>query len=809
MSDGLEESRVLEPVRAWFAGQDWRPLDFQEETWAAYLNGESGLVQVPTGAGKTYAAVLGPVAEMLEAPSTGLKLLYLTPLRAVARDIEAAIRRALQDLAPRLRVESRTGDTKATTKRKQLSDAPDILITTPESLSVLLSYKGSSAFFSSLQGVVLDEWHELLGSKRGTQTELGLTRLRGLRPELRTWALSATLANPEEAAATAVGTRRPYRIVRADLPRETRLTSVLPENIGTFPWAGHLGSQMVGPLLDVLNLGRSTLVFTNTRRGAERWYQLLADALPNVGGIALHHGSVERSARERVEAGLKSGAVRLVVATSSLDLGVDFQPVEQVVQVGSPKSVARLLQRAGRSAHTPGGVSEVWFVPTNALELLEVNALREALNDHVVEPRRPLAKPYDVLAQHLVTLACGDGFTDEVLIEVRGSVAYRNLSDEEFGEILNFVQHGGRSLRAYPDFHKIVCENGRYKIATQKLARRHRMTIGTITSDSSVFLKFTNRQKVGSVNEQFVSRLKPGDVFLFGGHKLEFVSMQDMTALVRKSKKPTTVTASFTGEALPLSHLLGAYVLREFGRGLVPTDPPPEWDALRPVLETQARLSKLPSAGELLLELVDTREGRHLFLYPFEGRSVHEGLAALLALRLTRVQSSTLSFAVDEYGLEILAPKGYAFEELLTPDLLTSQNLEADLKEAVNLSELARRQFRGVAQVAGLVFTGYPGARKTNRQLQVSTATLYNVFREFEPQHLLLRQAEREVLARLEINRLETTLARLQTLPWTWTTPRRPTPLGFPLVVTRLRANLSSETLTERLERMMKQWAKV
>ncbi len=807
MSNQLEHATLLEPVRAWFAGQGWKPLDFQEETWAAYLDGESGLVQVPTGAGKTYAAVLGPVAEMLDAPTKGLKLLYLTPLRAVARDIEAAVRRALDGLAPHLRVESRTGDTKATTKRKQLADAPDILITTPESLSVLLSYKGSSAFFSSLQGVVLDEWHELLGGKRGTQTELGLTRLRSLRPNLRTWALSATLANPEEAGATAVGAGRPYRIVRADLRRETRLTSVLPDKVGTFPWAGHLGAQMVGPLLEVLDLKRSTLIFTNTRRGAERWYRFLADALPNETGIALHHGSVERSVRERVEAGLKSGAVRLVVATSSLDLGVDFQPVEQVVQVGSPKSVARLLQRAGRSAHTPGGVSEVWFVPTNALELLEVNALREALRDRVVEPRRPLAKPYDVLAQHLVTLACGDGFTDAVLAEVRGSVAYRNLSDEEFGEVLNFIRHGGRSLRAYPDFHKVVCENGRYTIASQKLARRHRLTIGTITSDSSVFLKFTNRQKVGSVNEHFVSRLKPGDVFLFGGHKLEFVSVQDMTALVRKSKRPTTVTASFTGEALPLSHLLGAYVLNEFGRG--PEHPPPEWDALRPVLETQARLSKLPNSSELLLELVDTREGRHLFLYPFEGRSVHEGLAALLALRLTRAQSSTLSFAVDEYGLELLAPKGYDFEKLLTPDLLTSQNLEADLTEAVNLSELARRQFRGVAQVAGLVFTGYPGARKTNRQLQVSTATLYNVFKEYEPQHLLLRQAEREVLARLEMDRLETTLARLETLPWVWTAPRRPTPLGFPLVVTRLRANLSSETLAARLERMMKQWATV
>lgn len=364
-------------------------------------------------------------------------------------------------------------------------------------------------------------------------------------------------------------------------------------------------------------------------------------------------------------------------------------------------------------------------------------------------------------------------------------------------------------MRAYPDFHKVKCEAGRYTIATQKLARRHRMTIGTITSDSTVILKFTNRQKVGSVSERFISKLRPGDVFLFGGHKLEFVSMQDMTALVRKSKKPTTVTLSFTGEALPLSHLLGRYVLREFTRGLAPSDPPPEWAALRPLLEAQAWLSELPSPDELLLELVDTREGRHLFLYPFEDHSVHEGLAALLALRLTRLESSTLSFAADEYGLELLAPKGYPFKHFLTPELLTSTSLEADLREAVNLSELARRQFRGVAQIAGLVFTGYPGARKTNRQLQVSTATLFNAFKEFEPGYLLLRQAEREVLAGLELERLLATAERLQSLPWVWTTPGRPTPLGFPLVVTRLRAHLSSETLAARLERMMAQWAKV
>ena len=798
----------LEPIQSWFTKRGWTPLPFQEETWQAYLEGHSGLVQVPTGSGKTLAAVLGPVAEMLRSTTPGLKLLYLTPLRAVGRDIEKALAALLADLAPHLRVESRTGDSSASVKKRQLKGLPDILITTPESLSVMLSYKGSGKLFAHLNAVVVDEWHELLSTKRGTQTELCLARLRFLRPSLRTWALSASIANLGEAAQAASGAARPV-IIQSDIKRETLIRSVLPESITTFPRAGQLGSAMVLPLLRELDIERSTLIFTNTRRQAERWYQLLLEGVWDYADkLALHHGSIDRKERERIEEGVKTGAIKWVVATSSLDLGVDFQPVERVVQIGSPKSVARVVQRAGRSAHAPGGVSELLFVPTNALELLEIAAARAGLAAGAVEARSPLDKPYDVLAQHLITLACGDGFTrDEVLNEVKTAAAYKHLTEQELDDILNLIEHGGRSLRAYPDYHKVTQIEGRYKAASTKAARRHRMSIGTITSGSVVQLKYTNRRFVGTVDEQFASRLKRGDVFLFGGRRLEFLMMQGMTAIVRNAKSNTLATPSWSGASLPLSSNLSNYLRQTLENAH--NDLSAELTALRPLLERQAEVSGLPKNGELLLERTRTREGEHLYVYPFEGSHVHGGLAALWALRMARLSSTTFSYAVNDYGIEFVAPKGYAFDEVFGQTLFEVEGLEADIRESVNLAELAKRQFRGVAQVAGLVFKGYPGSKKTGRQLQTSTSVLYEVFREYEPESVLIRQAEREVLAAFGQARLLEVLARLRGVAFVHQKVKKPTPLGFPLYVERLRSRLSTESLAERVERMVAQWAHV
>ncbi|MEM7736038.1 MAG: ligase-associated DNA damage response DEXH box helicase [Deinococcota bacterium] len=672
-SNAVTALEILAPIYKLFDKRGWTPLTFQETVWQAYLNGESGLIQVPTGSGKTFAATLAPLAEMMVRPANGLKLLYISPLRAVSRDIEKALSTVTEELGLDIRVESRTGDTSQSLRKKQMKAMPDVLLTTPESLSVLLSYKNSAKRFGNLRAVVVDEWHELLSTKRGTQTELCLARLRQLAPEVRTWAMSASLANVDEAMHAVTGNTM-GRLVRSEIKREIVLKSVLPKKLATFPWAGHLGSSMVEPLVETLESTRSTLIFTNTRRQAERWYEFLCKAVPDqVDNMALHHSSLDRLTRERVEEDLKTGKLKWVVATSSLDLGVDFQPVEQVVQIGSPKSVARVVQRAGRSAHTPGGTSELVFVPTNALELLELAAARGALAEGVIEARQPLSKPYDVLAQHLVTLACGDGFTREgIATELRATAAYAELSEQELDDVLLLITQGGKSLSAYPEYQKVVCKDGHYQAASQQVARRQRLAIGTITSSSNVFLRYTNQHKLGAIDENFISKLKSGDTFTFAGRTLEFVMMKDMNAYVRASKKAVTTSPSFVGKALPLSLPLASYVRQEFAREDATTI---EHEALASLLTRQRELSQVPKEDELLLEHTRTREGEHLFLYPFAGRNIHEGLAAVLALRLARQDPTTLSYTVNDYGITMLAPKGYDFPARLAKPLCEVGNL--------------------------------------------------------------------------------------------------------------------------------------
>jgi ATP-dependent Lhr-like helicase len=802
---------ALKPIETWFHRQGWQPLPFQQQAWDAYLAGHSGLIQVPTGSGKTYAAVLGPLAEMLTSPQPGLQLLYITPLRALSRDIEQSIQRPIQEMGWQLRVESRTGDTSSARKAKQLQAMPEVLITTPESLAVMLSYKDGAKRCRHLRCVVLDEWHELMGSKRGTQTELCLSRLRQWIPDLRTWALSATLGNLQEAAQTAVGLGTEPVIIQADLQRDTVIQSILPQAVDSFPWAGHLGLRMFEALVAALDIETSTLIFTNTRNQAERWFQALSFALPEYEGrIALHHGSIDVKSREAIEAGVKAGEIKWVVCTSSLDLGVDFQPVERVVQIGSAKNLARLLQRAGRSAHVPKGTSEVFFLPTNALELLEISAFRRGLAAGAIETRRPRDKPYDVLVQHLVTLACGDGFQPEAtLAAVRQTVAYRHLSQQEFSWILDFIEKGGQCLGAYPRYQKVVEQGGTYRVTDTQLARMHRMGIGTITSNQAVRIVYTNRRVVGTVEENFVSRLKPGDVFFFAGRQLEFFQMKDMVVYVKNTRRQSTVTPTWGGGQLAISDTLSTHLRQEVERVRQPEDWSREVHCIAPILETQTRLSTLPAADELLVECCQTREGQHLYVFPFEGRFVHEGLGFLWGYRFARQQETTFTISVNDYGFEILAPKGYPFQTLFSPDFFSPEDLEADIKASLNISELTQRQFRGVAQVAGLVFKGYPGSRKTSAQLQVSASLLYDVFTKYEPDNLLLKQAEREVLQeQLETHRLAHALTRLSQLSVLWKQPQRPSPLAFPLLVDRLGTRMTNERLMARIERMKQQWGK-
>lgn len=821
----------LAPIEAWFSRQGWTPMAFQRECWQAYLAGESGLLQVPTGSGKTYAAVMGPIAELLaerrsaaQAPGR-LHLLVITPLRALSRDLALAIEEPIQAMGWPLRVGIRNGDTSSHERSKQLRTPPEILITTPESLSVLLANPKAPQLFAGLQAVVLDEWHELMGSKRGSQCELCLGWLRRLQPALRTWAISATIGNLQEAAQAALGlgltASAPPRIVTAALQRDTAIRSLLPETIDGFPWGGHLGLRMYEQLVAGLDPAVSTLLFTNTRNQAERWHQCLRFACPEMeDALALHHSAIDRSEREAIEARVKSGELRWVVCTSSLDLGVDFQPVERVVQIGSAKNLARLLQRAGRSAHCPGGTSQVLFMPTNALELLEVSAMRRGLSDGLVEHRRPPQLPLDVLLQHLTTLACGPGFEPAAeLATVRRCWSFRALSDPQWQWCLQMLEHGGACLGAYPRYRKLVrCEPGsdelaaegapyRYRVLDKAITRLHRFNIGTITADRAVTVRFVRGAVLGHVEEAFISRLKPGEVFFFAGRQLEFVRLREMTAQVKATTRKSSTVPAWAGGQMALSDLLSQQLRDEVDRCAQGTLDSPELQALEPLLQRQADLSCLPKADQLLLEVCRSREGSHLFVYPFEGRFVHEGLGFLWAWRLARHRTSTITVSVNDYGFELLAPKGYPFEELIElhgDALLDVEHLDADLEQAVNLSELCRRRFRAIAQVSGLISQSMPGQNKTGGQLQISAALLFDVFLKHEPDHLLLEQARREVLEeQLERHRLQAALERMASSQWLLERIPRPGPLAFPLLVERLNNRLSNESLLERVQRLI------
>ena len=791
----------------WCASRGWTPHAFQREAWARFRAGESGLIHVPTGSGKTYAAYLGALEESASEGGRGARVIYVSPLRAVARDIELALRAPVEECGLAVNVGSRTGDTDARERARQREMLPNVLVTTPESLTLLVANERVEELLGGVRAVIVDEWHELMSSKRGVQVELALARMRTIAPKLRTWGLSATIANIDEAARALVGAGRPAAVVHADLPREIEVKSLLPDSVERFPWAGHLGLTMLKPLVAWLDPAVSTLVFTNTRSQAERWHAALRWERPEWGDLlAIHHGSLEREERERVEAGLKSGSIRIVVATSSLDLGVDFSPVERVVQIGSPRGIARLIQRAGRSGHRPGARCEVLCVPTHALELVEIASARDAVARREIEERLGWRAPLDCLVQHIVTRALGGGFAADALYdEVRTTASFAALSREEFDWCVELALSGGRTLSSYPQYHRIAhVEGGRFAIASRRAAQLHRLNIGTISSDASISVAFVGGRRLGSIEEGFIARLEEGDAFHFAGQVVEFVRVHDMTAWVRKARRADLVPR-WNGARFPLSTALAAAVRRTLDEARRGEFRERETRLAEPVLREQMALSALPRPEETLVEFCDSDEGAHLFVYPFAGRLVHEGLSVLLALRLARLRPATFAISMNDYGIELFAEHGFPFAELFSPGLFARETLVADLLEAVNLGELSRRQFRDIARVAGLVFQKYPGAERSGRQVQAGAGLIFDVLREFDPQNLLLRQSEREVYERqFEGGRLAVTLERLERGPLLVTQPPRPTPLGLPLVADRLGTTLSTEGVLARLEAIIR-----
>ncbi len=800
-------------IETWFATRRWQPFEFQRAVWAAMAKGESGLLHANTGSGKTYAVWFGALAraaavgvafESKTAPPLGV--LWLTPMRALAADTTRALQLPLPDVAPAWTVGQRTGDTPSSERAKQDRRMPTTLVTTPESLSLMLTRERAAQELGGVHTVIVDEWHELIGNKRGVQVQLALARLKRWNPQLAVWGLSATLGNLGDAMRTLCGDGATLVQGRSD--KRIVIDTLLPKEPGRFSWGGHLGAQMQQPVVEEIErTAGTTLVFTNVRSQAEIWYQLLLTARPEwAGQIALHHGSLDKSVREWVEAGLKAGSLKAVVATSSLDLGVDFLPVERVLQIGSPKGVARLLQRAGRSGHAPGRVSRVTLVPTNTLELVEAAAARRAATAGRVESRLSPDKPLDVLVQHLVTVALGGGFNaDELFDEVRTAVAYKGLTREEFDWVLAFVERGGASLGAYPQYHRVVRgDDAIYRVPDRGIAMRHRLQIGTIVSDASMSVAWLSGGRIGSIEESFIARLKSGDCFIFAGRVLEYVRTQDMTAYVRKATKAKGVVPAWSGTKMALSEAMTDTV-QELLHGSAQGDfLEPEMQAAQPMLATQARLSQLPRPGVLLIERYESAEGHHLFLYPFAGRNVHMGLAQLLAWRLSRAQPNTFSLSINDFGLELLAVQPVDPKPLLEGSVFSTRELMADVLQSLNSGELAQRRFREIARVAGLVFSGYPGAPKSMKQVQASSSLFWEVFRKYDAGNQLLTQAEREVLAQeLEIERLRSSLKRMAAQRVELVTLQTPSPFALPLMVERFREELSTEKLADRLQRIL------
>jgi len=799
----------------WMVSRHWTPFEFQREVWSAIGAGRSGLLHATTGSGKTYAVWLGLIDHLLRflpphkpAPLT---VLWITPMRALAADSASALRAPLTDLAPAWTLGLRTGDTPSAERARQDRRWPTVLVTTPESLSLLLARSRAPDELAGVRAVVVDEWHELIGSKRGVQVQLALSRLRRWQPGLQVWGMSATLGNLDEALRVLCGPNN-AQLVRGRVDKALAIDTLIPSEPGRYSWAGHLGARMQEPVVRELETASTALVFTNTRSQAEIWYQMLLALRPEwAGQVALHHGSLDKAVREWVEQGLKSGQLKAVVTTSSLDLGVDFLPVERVLQIGSAKGVARLLQRAGRSGHAPGRPSRVTLVPTNTLELVEAAAVREAALAGRVESRRSPEQPLDVLVQHLVTVALGGGFKpDELFDEVRSAFAYRELSRESFDWALAFCERGGESLNAYPDYHRIQPdEAGVYRVPDtpqgRATARRHRLGVGTIVSDASLQVKYMNGGRIGSIEEGFIARLRKGDCFVFAGRLLEFIRVHEMTAWVKKAEKTKGAVPSWQGGKMPLSTELADAVLVQMALAADGRFDSPEMQAARPMLDTQARVSRLPRPHELLLEHMQSREGHHLYLYPFAGRHVHLGLASLLAWRLAREQPNTFSLSVNDYGLELLSSEPADLSRLLDRSLFHADDLLAHVMASLNAGELAQRRFREIARVAGLVFSGYPGAPKSLKQLQASSGLFFEVFRKYDPGNLLLGQAEREVLSQeLDIDRLRTCLQGMATHSLHSVALERPSPMSLPLMVERLRERLSTEQLSARLDKLLR-----
>ncbi len=811
----FENTNGFKIIQNWMMEKSISPFKFQVQTWQKFGSGYSGMVVAPTGFGKTFSVFLALISDFLNHPENykiGLKMIWITPLRSLSKDIAKAMQEAIDEIGLDWAVGVRNGDTDPKVRQQQVKNMPEILVATPESLQLLLGQKNHQRFFKNLQTIVVDEWHELLGSKRGVLVELGISQLRNYVPKMKIWGITATIGNLDEAMEVLI----PYNIkktkVTAKEHKKIEILPVFPDEVEILPWAGHLGQKLADKVVPIILQSKSTIVFTNTRSQSEMWYQLLLNVYPDFAGqIAIHHSSIDSELRNWIEENLSSGKLKAVVSTSSLDLGIDFKPVDTVIQIGSAKGVARFLQRAGRSGHSPFETSKIYCVPTHSLELIEVAALKEAIKQNVIEPREPQVLCFDVLVQFLMTLAIGDGFYPEETYErIKLVYTFQEITDAEWKSIIEFLTIGGSALKSYEEYHKVVVmEDGLHKVNSRRIAMLHRMNMGAIVSDAMLKVKFISGGYIGMVEEYFISRLKKEEKFILAGRVLEVAMIKDMTVFVRASKGKAQAP-SYLGGRLPLSSNLGQFLREKLSIALNPKTSEKELKFLHPLLMNQEERSHIPKDDEFLVEMIKNREGYHLFMYPFEGRLVHEVMAALIAFRISKLAPISFSMAMNDYGFELFSDKEIPLNEVNLDKILTRENLMTDVISSINAAEMARRKFRDIAVISGMVVQNFPGQQRSNKSLQSSAGLIFKVLEDHDPNHFLVRQAYTEVFnMQLQEQRLVEAFKRIEKSKIILKFANSFTPLSFPIKVDSLRQTLTSEDLDARIQKLIQQAKKL
>jgi len=754
-------------IAAWFNARGWRIRRHQRDMLEKARAGHNALLVADTGAGKTLAGFLPTLCDFApsvdEAPPDALHTLYISPLKALAHDVKRNLLTPVEEIGLPIRVETRSGDTSADRKKRQRSKPPHILLTTPESLSLLLSYPESFEMFRTLKRVVVDEVHAFATGKRGDLLALSLARLHRIAPDMQRVALSATLANPlsfqewlAPQAADANGEIQKSDLVLGEEGAPAQLEILLPieERV---PWGGHAGRWAVDQLYEKIKANQTTLIFTNTRFLAEFIFQCLWDVNEDNLPIGVHHGSLSKEARRKVEDAMAAGQLRALVCTASLDLGVDWGDVDLVVQMGAPKGSSRLLQRIGRAGHRLDIASRAMLVPGNRFEFLEAMAAKDAVDDGQRDGEEFRAGALDVLAQHVMACACAGPFhEDDLLIEIRSSLAYAWVDKQVFGRVLSFVENGGYALNAYDKFKRIIrSKDGIWRLAHPNQAQRHRMNAGIIVDSEMLNVRFKNGRKLGKVEERFAAQLSTGDTFFFAGMSLEVESLKDMDVIVRAAKKSATIP-SYGGLRLPLTTHLATRVqemlIDRAGWGRFPDD-------VREWLEVQDYRSQLPAPGKLLVESFPHNGKHYTAYYTFEGWNANQSLGMLITRRMEEQGLIPGGFVANDYVLAVWGLRPVIDPApLLSPDILTHEFVEW-----ITQSHLLRRAFREVAVISGLVERQHPGKRKTGKQVTFSTDLIYDVLKKYEPDHILLEAAWADARARMtDVGRLADLLERSQ-----------------------------------------------